>query len=78
MFFLDQLVSVKETRSLGEIFLFRESEKGLKKTRGVSFFVNNFKARKRDKPKPGRMALFHKFSPSGPKKGINVYLRILS
>jgi hypothetical protein len=36
------------------------------------------KARKRDKPKPGRMALFRKFSPSGPKKEINVYLRILS
>jgi hypothetical protein len=47
MFFLDQLMSVKETRSLDDIFMFRESEKGLRKTPRVSFFVNNLQGPKK-------------------------------
>jgi hypothetical protein len=40
-------MSVKETRSLNNLSLFRESEKGLKKTPGVSFFVNNLQGPKK-------------------------------
>ena len=47
MFFLVQIMSVKETRSLDDLFLFRESEKELKKTLRVSFFVNNLQGPKK-------------------------------
>ena len=40
---------MKETSSLGDLFLFRESEKRLKTTRGGSFFVNVLRAQKSDK-----------------------------
>jgi hypothetical protein len=40
-------MSVKETRSLSDLLLFREFENGLKKTTGVSFFVNNLEGPKK-------------------------------
>ena len=40
---------MKETSSLGDLFLFRESEKRLKTTRGGSFFVNVLPTQKSDK-----------------------------
>jgi hypothetical protein len=40
-------MSVKETRPLNDLFLFRETKKELKKTPGVSFFINNLQGSKK-------------------------------
>ena len=42
----------KEARSLDDIFMFRESEKSLKKTPGGSFFVYPYKSEKEIKVYP--------------------------
>jgi hypothetical protein len=49
---------VKETRSIDDILLFREFEKGLKKTLGVSFFVNNLQGPKKINQHPGEWPFF--------------------
>jgi hypothetical protein len=36
----------KEARSLGDLFMFRESEKSLKETQGGSFFVYPYRSEK--------------------------------
>jgi hypothetical protein len=36
----------KEARSLGDLFMFRESEKSLKETLGGSFFVYPYRSKK--------------------------------
>jgi hypothetical protein len=69
MFFLDQLTSVKETRSLDDIFLFRESEKGLKKTPGVSFFINNLQGPKKEiNQNQGEWPFFVNLVPQAQKR----------
>ena len=45
-------MSVKRTRSLGNIFIFRESEKSLKTTPGGSFFVYPYRSEKQIKVYP--------------------------
>jgi hypothetical protein len=42
----------KKVRSLGNLFMFRESEKSLKKTPGGSFFVYPYKFKKEIKVYP--------------------------
>jgi hypothetical protein len=43
----------KKERSLGNLFMFRESEKSLKETPGGSFFVYPYRSKKEIKVYPG-------------------------
>jgi hypothetical protein len=62
-------MDVKATRSLDDIFIFRESKKRLTmESKGVSFSYIISKSQKKDKPKPDRMSLFQKFLPQARKR----------
>jgi hypothetical protein len=49
----------KKARSLGNLFMFRESEKILKKTPGGSFFVYPYKSEKEIKFYPDAFSCIH-------------------
>jgi hypothetical protein len=48
----------KEARSLDNIFMFRESEKSLKKTPGGSFFMYPYRFEKEIKSLPGCILMY--------------------
>ena len=60
MFSSNALTSVKRTRLLDNIFMFRESEKTLKETPGGSFFVYPYRSEKEIKVYPDAFSCIYK------------------